>query len=301
MRCFLKCGTAVNDFEIQIWLVAYEPSYNHSKYLAIPIAMRLLRFFRLFHSTMATGQLQLITRAAIHSIPKLCMLLVTLMLPIFIYGCIGVKIFGNEDPRDWGTLMSAMRTNFFVLTEGQTFYLSKLEVAGNCEHYANQDHHCNGKTLEHPMLAHVYVMSYLMIVKWVMVTISIAIMCNAISDALAEIYQSKALGPGCGDEGDILSARDSIRETKSSEDEVEYAHFGEVATKKSTMFDGFQDVPFYLQEDPMEQLAGLAIKSKREEDDLMKELCDLLRGINKKVDDSNMILGKCKHGVHHWT
>lgn len=99
------------------WLAHVLPEINASFVAVIRLA-RVLRVLRLVH---ALPQLKMLVDAMLKSIPSMGYVGILLVLLYYIYGAMGVFLFGKNDPLHFGTLHTSMLSLFRISTlEGWT-------------------------------------------------------------------------------------------------------------------------------------------------------------------------------------
>ncbi len=78
--------------------------------------LRLARVLRLLRLVSALPRLQMLVGALLHSVSSMGYVALLLSLVIYIYGVLGVFLFGKADPEHFGTLGGAMLSLFQVIT-----------------------------------------------------------------------------------------------------------------------------------------------------------------------------------------
>ncbi|MCE7922132.1 MAG: ion transporter [Haliscomenobacteraceae bacterium CHB4] len=109
----------VFDFSVVAvcWLAHVVPSMN-AGFVAVIRLARVLRVLRLVH---ALPQLKMLVNAMLKSIPSMGYVGILLLLLYYIYGAMGVFMFGKNDPLHFGSLGTAMLSLFRISTlEGWT-------------------------------------------------------------------------------------------------------------------------------------------------------------------------------------
>ena len=148
------------------------------QYVTVLRLLRLLRVLRLVH---ALPQLQILVSALLKSIPSMAYVGVFLGLLFYVYGVAGVFLFGQNDPRHFGALDSAMLTLFTVVT-----------LEGWAELMYTQLHGCDPndalcKTPEaHPLLAPVYFVTFVLFGTMIVLNLFIGVIMNSMQQAAAE-------------------------------------------------------------------------------------------------------------------
>jgi len=77
---------------------------------------RLARVLRVARVVSGLPELRLIIGTMLRSIPSLGHVILLLGLLMYIYGVLGYYLFGQIDPEHWGSLGSAVRTLFIIIT-----------------------------------------------------------------------------------------------------------------------------------------------------------------------------------------
>ena len=149
---FFRDGWNVFDFAVvALSLLPMSGAFTNVARLA-----RVLRAARLASSL---PDLRLIIGTMLRSIPSMGHVLLLLGLLIYVYGVLGVHLFGKVDPRHWGSLPSAAGTLFQILTlEGWV----EILAAGREGHPA----------------AWLFYGSYIMIAVFVVINLFIAVVIN---------------------------------------------------------------------------------------------------------------------------
>ena len=102
------------DFLIVVvcWLAVFLPNMDAEFVMAFRLA-RILRVLRLVH---ALPQLKLLVDALLKSIPSMGYVGILLLLLFYIYGVMGVFVFGKNDPVHFGDLFTSIVTLFQITT-----------------------------------------------------------------------------------------------------------------------------------------------------------------------------------------
>lgn len=100
-----------NVFDFAIVAVCFLPF--HAEFAAV---LRLARVLRLLRLVSAFPRLQMLVGALLHSVSSMGYVAVLLSLVMYIYGVLGVFLFGKADPEHFGTLGVAMLSLFQIIT-----------------------------------------------------------------------------------------------------------------------------------------------------------------------------------------
>ena len=167
-RFFLE-GWNVFDF-LAVGLAFVPGLQNNSTVLRLA---RLARIVRVVH---LLPDVRILITAVIRSLPPLASMAVLTTLILFIYGMIGWQLFGDELPRDWGTIGEAMLTLFVMLTlEDFPQYMDAgMEI--------------------HPW-SWIFFVSFIMVAAFVVINVLIGIVLNSMEEA-RELERRESLVPG---------------------------------------------------------------------------------------------------------
>ena len=115
-------GNPWNVFDFLVVALSLLPASGPLAVLA-----RLARVARVARLVSALPDLRLIVGTMLRSIPSIGHVLMLLSLLLFVYGVLGVKLFGEADPQRWRHLGRAAETLFQVLTlEGWAEVLAEV-------------------------------------------------------------------------------------------------------------------------------------------------------------------------------
>jgi voltage-gated sodium channel len=137
---------------------------------------RLARVLRTLRLLSVSPQLRLIVATMMKSIPSLGHVGLLLSLLLYVYGVVGVNLFGAADPRHWGSLGVAMLTLFQILTlEGW------VEI--------------QNASLTVTPWAWTFYVSFVLIAVFVVVNLFIAVVLNNLEHARHEISEAPSPAP----------------------------------------------------------------------------------------------------------
>jgi len=115
----LACGPRVHRFFLDGWNVF---DFTIVALSLLPAAgpfatvARLARLLRALRVVSALPELRLIVATMLRSIPSLANVVVLLGLILYVYAVVGVHLFADVDPGNWGSLPRAGLTLFEILT-----------------------------------------------------------------------------------------------------------------------------------------------------------------------------------------
>lgn len=182
---YFKDSWNVFDFLIVAvcWLANVFPEINAGFFAVVRLA-RVLRVLRLVH---ALPQLKMLINAMLKSIPSMGYVGVLLLLLFYIYGAMGVFLFGKNDPLHFGTLHTAMLSLFRVSTlEGWTeiMYINMFGCNDPKWGYGAESG-CNNPE-QHGTAAVIYFVSFVLIGTMIVLNLFIGVIMNAMDEARAD-------------------------------------------------------------------------------------------------------------------
>lgn len=137
---------------------------------------RLARLLRALRIVSALPELRLIVATMLRSIPSLANVVVLLSLILYVYAIVGVSLFQQTDPANWGSLGRAALTLFEILTLEGWVELMDLSLVAT-------------------PWAWVYYVSFVVLAVFVVINLFIAIVINNLEAAKRELQGGGAAGP----------------------------------------------------------------------------------------------------------
>lgn len=153
--------------------------------------IRLLRLARIVRLLRFLPDARVLIATMAKAIPSVFSMIVLVILILFIYGMIGVTIFGEALPSEWGNIGSAMMTLFILLTlENFPTYLDQAQ--------------------EVTPFATVFFLSYVLIAAFVVLNLVLGIVIGAMEEAREEEKERKRREEA-GDQGSLVSLVEEVR------------------------------------------------------------------------------------------
>jgi voltage-gated sodium channel len=165
------------------WVAHFVPSMNAGFVSVIRLA-RVLRVLRLVH---ALPQLKMLVDAMLKSIPSMGYVGILLILLFYIYGAMGVFLFGVNDPIHFSTLHTAMLSLFRISTlEGWTeiMYIN-MYGCDNIKWGYGPESGCLHPE-EHGLAAVVYFVSFVLLGTMIVLNLFIGVIMNAMDEVRAD-------------------------------------------------------------------------------------------------------------------
>lgn len=165
------------------WLAHFVPSMN-AGFVAVVRLARVMRVLRLVH---ALPQLKMLVNAMLKSIPSMGYVGMMLLLLYYIYGAMGVFLFGKNDPLHFGNLHTAMLTLFEISTLEGWVDILKVNMAG-CNDPVwgyGPEVGCANPSAQ-PMTAIAYFVSFVLFGTMIILNLFIGVIMNAMDEVRAE-------------------------------------------------------------------------------------------------------------------
>jgi len=165
------------------WLAHFAPSM-HAGFVAVIRLARVLRVLRLVH---ALPQLKLLVNAMLKSIPSMGYVGILLILLYYIYGAMGVFLFGKNDPLHFGTLGTAMLSLFRISTlEGwsEIMYVNMFGCDNPKWGYGPESGCISPEP--HGVAAVLYFVSFVLVGTMIVLNLFIGVIMNAMDEVRAE-------------------------------------------------------------------------------------------------------------------
>ena len=173
-----------NVFDFLIVLVCWVAIFTPSLDAGFVAVFRLARVLRVLRLVGAMPQLKTLVDAMLKSIPSMGYVGILLFLLFYIYGAMGVFLFGKNDPVYFGTLGTALVTLFQIVTlEGWADIMYK-NVFG-CDHAIWGTDHCdNPQAMGYGAL--IYFISFVLIGTMIVLNLFIGVIMNSMDEVRLE-------------------------------------------------------------------------------------------------------------------
>ncbi len=177
-----------NVFDFLIVAVCFLPF--DAQYVAI---LRLVRILRVLKLVTAIPKLQILIGALLKSIPSMSYVGMFLMLLFYIYGVMGVFIFGKNDPNNFGDLGLSFMTLFQVVTlEGWAdIFKTAYYGSGVGGEYVSLTGHPNVPTAQ-PMAALIYFVTFILFGTMIVLNLFIGVIVSGMEEAKEETMDFEA-------------------------------------------------------------------------------------------------------------
>jgi voltage-gated sodium channel len=201
-----------NVFDFAIVAIAFLPL--HAEYMTVLRLARLARFMRLIR---ALPQLQIIVGALLKSIPSMGYVGVLLATVLYIYGILGVSLFGKNDPIHFSTLPQAMLTLFGCATGEGWVDVMFTQIWGCAAYAASGDESlCTASTAQ-PVVGALFFVSFMMVGAMVMLNLFIGVIMNGMEETQKENAEAErsAQGDTLTDDAEVGAIAEQLAELQT--------------------------------------------------------------------------------------
>lgn len=188
-----------NLFDFVIVAISLIPSGSSA--MAV---FRLFRVFRVLRLITAIPKLQIIIGALFKSIPSMGYVVMILVIHFYMFGVMGVFLFGQNDPLHFGSLSKAILTLFQIMTLEGWADIMKIQIQG-CASFGYQglESLCTN-SLAQPIFGATYFVIFIILGTMIILNLLIGVVVNSMSEAHQETHK--------GDDNDIFVAVKHIQQ-----------------------------------------------------------------------------------------
>ena len=175
---YFKDPWNIFDFVIVVicWAAYFLPNID-AGYVAV---FRLARVLRVLRLVSALPKLKVLVDAMLKSIPSMGYVGVLLFLLFYIYGAMGVFLFGVNDPIRFGDLGTSILTLFQITTMEGWSDIMYLNMWG-CDHAVYGVDNCDNP-VENPIGAMTYFVSFVMFGTMIVLNLFIGVIMNSMEE-----------------------------------------------------------------------------------------------------------------------
>lgn len=195
-RWWLFFAKGWNLFDFGIVAVCLLPI--HAQYFVV---MRLFRIFRILRLVTVLPRLQVLVGALLNSIPSIGYIALLLTILFYVYGAMGVMLFGGNDPVHFGNIAKAMLSLFQVITLEGWVEILYIQMLGSTAYgYEAFKDVMPTHPEAMPLIAAVYFVSFILIGTMIVLNLFVGVILNAIEEQqekveMEHIVERKKLGP----------------------------------------------------------------------------------------------------------
>lgn len=169
-----------NVFDFLIVAVCFLPF--DAQYVAI---LRLVRILRIFKLVSALPKLQILIGALLKSVPSMSYIGLFLCLLFYVYGVMGVFLFGKNDPDSFGSLPVSFLTLFQVVTLEGWADIFKTAFYGSGADYKSITG-AAAVPLAQPVAATIYFITFILFGTMIVLNLFIGVIVSGMEEAKEE-------------------------------------------------------------------------------------------------------------------
>ena len=170
-----------NIFDFSIVAVCFMPV--DAQFVAV---LRLARILRVLKLVTAVPKLQLLVGALLKSIPSMFYVSILLGILFYVYACVGVTLFGGNDPVHFGSLQISALSLFRAVTLEDWTDLMYIAMYG-CDQYGygGMEQLCTAPKAS-PLGGAVFFVSFVLLGTMIVLNLFIGVIMNGMDEAQAE-------------------------------------------------------------------------------------------------------------------
>lgn len=219
---YFKDPWNIFDFLIVVvcWAAHFMPGVD-AGYVAVFRLARVLRVLRLV-STMP--QLKLLVDAMLKSIPSMGYVGMLLLLLFYIYGAMGVFLFGENDPIRFGDLGTSILTLFQITTMEGWADIMYVNMWG-CDHGVYGIENCDNP-VANPIGAIIYFISFVMIGTMIVLNLFIGVIMNSMEEVNNEQQlEQKIQNQVLGEESLVNDIKEMSQQLENLKEQLDFVTF----------------------------------------------------------------------------
>lgn len=173
-----------NVFDFVIVVVCWMPVFLPQMDTAFVAVFRLARILRVLRLVSALPQLRMLVDALLKSIPSMGYVGVLLFLLFYIYGAMGVFLFGKNDPTHFGNLHTALLSLFTIVTLEGWADIMYVNIFG-CDHPQWGTENC-AHPEPHLIGGALYFISFVLVGTMIVLNLFIGVIMNSMDEVRKE-------------------------------------------------------------------------------------------------------------------
>lgn len=156
---------------------------------SVLMVFRLFRLMRIMKLIKSVPQLRIIVQTMIMAMPSVGYISILIFLLLYIYGVLGVFIFGENDQKYFGNLGTSLITLFRVMTMDHWGEIMYVELYGCENEYTELDKQRFG--CEHSssggFFVVVFFLTFIMVVSFIILNLFIGVVTSSLNQATREV------------------------------------------------------------------------------------------------------------------
>jgi voltage-gated sodium channel len=206
-----------NVFDFLVVLLSVLPAGTH-----FAAVLRLVRVLRLLRLITAVPKLRLLVSALLRSVTAMGYVGLLLGLMMYIYGVMGVHLFGRNDPLHFGSLYLALITLFRVITLENWSVIYDTQQYGSLNFGYEGREHLVVESEAQPVVATIYFISFILLGTMIMLNLFIGVIMNSMSEANSEVAGKPAreMAPASNLGAGILDHSSTLEQIRTLETQL---------------------------------------------------------------------------------
>ena len=153
------------------------------------MVLRLFRLMRIMKLIKTIPQLRIIVSTLIAALPSVFYISLLIFLMLYIYGVLGVFIFGENDKKYFGNLGRSIISLFRVMTLDRWGEIMYIQLYGCADEYTAFDKERFGcaKSSQGGFFVIIFFLSFIMLVSFIILNLFIGVVTSALSTATREV------------------------------------------------------------------------------------------------------------------
>jgi len=159
------------------------------------MVFRLIRLMRIMKLVKSIPQLRIIISTMIAAMPSVMYISILIFLLLYIYGVLGVFIFGENDVKYFGNLGTALITLFRVMTMDHWGEILYINLYGCEDQYTEKDklkYGCQNSS-GGGFLCIMFFLTFIMVVSFIILNLFIGVVTSSLNQATKEVWLTMAM------------------------------------------------------------------------------------------------------------
>ena len=153
------------------------------------MVLRLFRLMRIMKLIKTIPQLRIIVSTLIAALPSVFYISLLIFLMLYIYGVLGVFIFGENDQKYFGNLGTSIISLFRIMTLDRWGEIMYIQLYGCADEYTQLDKTRFGclKSSKGGFFVIIFFLSFIMLVSFIILNLFIGVVTSALNTATREV------------------------------------------------------------------------------------------------------------------
>jgi len=156
---------------------------------SVMMVFRLFRLMRIMKLVKSIPQLRIIVSTMITALPSVMYISILIFLLLYIYGVLGVFVFGDNDQKYFGNLGNSLITLFRVMTMDRWGEVLYIQLYGCEKEYTESDKLRFGckNSSSNGLVAILFFLTFLLVASFIVLNLFIGVVTSSLSQATREV------------------------------------------------------------------------------------------------------------------